>query len=178
MKMQRVVMSFLVTVFVCGSFPPLAKAQSSSGAGASSSTSAHNHRLPPTPSPVRHIKSRRMARRSATTFSTPSGPTQYLEAPLRPVLIRRPATESTAPGRAHLQNGAEVRAPTSSVSPATMESTSPRRRHATSWLRSSAKTQSIIVVNAAGSATVWFTRLMSTVATRHGDDGRYRFLGQ
>src|ERR1700749_335727 len=38
MKMQRVVMAFLFTFFVCGAFPPLAKAQSSSGAGSSSST--------------------------------------------------------------------------------------------------------------------------------------------
>jgi hypothetical protein len=39
MKMQRVVMAFLFTFFVCGAAPPLAKAQSSSGTGTSPSTS-------------------------------------------------------------------------------------------------------------------------------------------
>ena len=74
MKRQRVVMTFLVTVFVCGSVPPLAKAQSSSGAGTSSRPQPHNHRLPPTPSPARHIKSRRMARRSRNYVFDAFGP--------------------------------------------------------------------------------------------------------
>jgi hypothetical protein len=38
MKMERVVVAFLFTLFVCGA-PPLAKAQSSSGSSTSSSTS-------------------------------------------------------------------------------------------------------------------------------------------
>jgi hypothetical protein len=39
MKRRRVVLAFLFTLFVCGAVPPLAKAQSSSGTGTSSSAS-------------------------------------------------------------------------------------------------------------------------------------------
>ena len=40
MKMQRVILAVMLTFFVCGAVPPLAKAQSSSGTGASSTTSS------------------------------------------------------------------------------------------------------------------------------------------
>src|ERR1700744_5771449 len=40
MKMQRVMLEVILTFFVFGAVPPLAKAQSSSGTGASSTTSS------------------------------------------------------------------------------------------------------------------------------------------
>ena len=75
MKMQRVVMAFLFTFFVCG-------CRSATREGAiilrsrhnAFDLEPHNPRLPPTRSRARRIKNRQTVRSSGTTFSTRFGP--------------------------------------------------------------------------------------------------------
>ena len=173
MKRQRVVLAFLFTFLVCGTVPPLAKAQSSSGTGTSpsaSQSSAPNHAQP------------------GQTYQKPTGGDKlknYLFDAFGPYAIfgsavaaginqasgdRINGTGSGSPPE--WGGGAEAYAKRfGSNYGINVTATSARYlmaevfREDTIYYRCDCSGVSHRLVHA----------LMSTVAARHGDDGRYRF---
>jgi hypothetical protein len=173
MKRQRVVLAFLFTFLVCGTVPPLAKAQSSSGTGTSPSASqscAPNHAQP------------------GQTYQKPTGGDKlknYLFDAFGPYAIfgsavaaginqasgdRINGTGSGSPPE--WGGGAEAYAKRfGSNYGINVTATSARYlmaevfREDTIYYRCDCSGVSHRLVHA----------LMSTVAARHGDDGRYRF---
>lgn len=175
MKRQRVVMTFLVTVFVCGSVPPLAKAQSTSGAGTSPSTSA-----------------------SQSSTPTHAQPGQTYQKPTNGEKIRNYVFDAFGPyaiiGSAvaagiNQASGDRINGTGSGTPPEWGGGTGPYfERFASNYgINITATTARYMFAQVLGEDTIYYRcecsgfshrlvhSLWSTVAARRGDDGHYRF---
>jgi hypothetical protein len=175
MKMQRVVMAFLFTLFVCGSVPPLAKAQSSSGAGTTPTTSASQS------SPPTHAQ-------PGQTYQKPTNTQKfrnYIFDSFGPYAI----IGSTLAAGIKQASGDRINGHGSGAPPEWGGGVGPYfQRFASSYgINITATTARYLMAEVFREDTVYYRcectgfshrlvhSLWSTVATRRGDDGHYRF---
>lgn len=174
MKMQRVMMAFLFTFFICGAVPPLAKAQSSSGAGASSTPNSQSS-APVHAQPGQTYRKPTHGQKFKSYLFDAFGPYAILGSAAAAGINQASGDKINGTGsgippewgggaKAYFQRfgskyGINITATTARYTMAEVF------REDTIYYRCDCSGVSHRLVHA----------LMSTVAARHGDDGRYRF---
>jgi hypothetical protein len=175
MKRQRVVLAFLFTFFVCGTVPPLAKAQSSSGTGTSPSASASQS------SASSHTQ-------PGQTYQKPTNGAKfksYIFDAFGPYAI----LGSAAAAGINQASGDKINGTGSGTPPEWGGGAEAyfKRFGSNYGINITATTARYLMAEALGEDTIYYRcdcsgvshrlvhALMSTVAARHGDDGRYRF---
>jgi hypothetical protein len=174
MKRRRVVLAFLFTFFVCGAMPPLAKAQSSSGTGTSSSTSAS--------------QSASIHAQPGQTYQKPTNGQKfknYIFDAFGPYAI----LGSAASAGINQASGDKIHGTGSGIPPEWGGGAQAyaQRFGSKYGINITATTARYMVAEVFREDTIYYRcdcggvshrlvhALMSTVAARHGDDGRYRF---
>lgn len=174
MKMQRVVMAFLFTFVVCGSFPPLAKAQSSSGTG-TASASASQSSTPTHAQPGQTYQKPTEGQKFKSYLFDAFGPYAIIGSAVA-------AGINQASGDRINGTGSGTPPEWGGGAKAYFE-----RFGSNYGINITATTARYLMAEAFREDTIYYRcdcsgvshrlvhALMSTVATRHGDDGHYRF---
>ena len=175
MKRQRVVLAFLFTFFVCGAVPPLAKAQSFSESGGSPSASASQSSAPSHAQPGQTYQKPSGSDKLKSYLFDAFGPYAIIGSALAAGINQASGDRINGTGSGtppEWGGGAEAYAKRfGSNYGINITATSARYlmaevfREDTKYYRCDCTGFSPRLVHA----------LMSTVAARHGDDGRYRF---